>query len=114
VNKTKGECGRGFTRHFDPGVVREQVRKFDWSGVTRDFDGFVTAATAKLRERSVSKALSKIKEPAARQLMADCFKEHKASLPAAVRKQRERILQLIMQGVPVAESFSKALEPQTR
>jgi len=114
VSKTDGECGSGFTRHFDPIAAREQVRKFDWTGVTRDFDGFVTAATAKVRERSASKAPSKIKEPAARQLMADYFTEHKASLPAAVRKQRERIIQLIMQGVPVAESFSKALDQQTR
>lgn len=54
-------------------------------------------------------SLNKPKEEEARHLMAAYFQAHKAELPADVRKLREPIVELIMEGLSPAEAFSKAL-----
>jgi hypothetical protein len=41
VNKNDGECGSGFTDHFDPVAARVRVFAFDWSSVSTDFDGYI-------------------------------------------------------------------------
>lgn len=54
--------------------------------------------------------LRKPKESEALQLMADYYQSHKSELPPAIRKQREYIIELLMEGVPVAEAFSMVLK----
>jgi hypothetical protein len=45
------------------------------------------------------------KEAEARQLMADYFAEHKASLSAEIRERRELIIDLIVEGASAEEAF---------
>jgi hypothetical protein len=107
IGKASGECGVGFTRSFDPRATREQVFDFDWSAVSTDFDGFVKHTETAITPRK------KVKEPVARQLMADYYKDHKVTLPAGIREQRELIVELIIEGFSPAEAFSQALKECT-
>jgi hypothetical protein len=49
--------------------------------------------------------LRKPKDGEARQLMADYYHAHQAELPAEIRKHRELLVELLMEGMPVAEAF---------
>ncbi|NRF71410.1 hypothetical protein HLB44_30935 [Aquincola sp. S2] len=102
INKGSGECGSGFTRHFDPVATRDLVFNFDWSAVTADFDGFVKSTETAVMPRK------KIKESLALELMAAYFKKHKAGLPASVREHKDLIVELIMEGFSEEEAFSQA------
>ncbi len=102
ISKGTGECGVGFTRSFDPVAVREQVFGFDWSEVTLDFDGFV-----KQTEKSIVPR-KKIKEPQALELMAAYYQAHKETMPLTIRRQRELIVELIMEGFSAQDAFSQA------
>lgn len=103
INKGLGECGSGFTDHFDPVATRETVFAFDWSAVSLDFDGFLKQSETALKPRK------KVKEPKALELMAAHFQANRASLPPAVRQQRELIVELIMKGFSPEEAFAQAL-----
>jgi hypothetical protein len=102
INKGSGECGSGFTRHFDPVAAREMVFEFDWSTVTLDFDGFVKSTETAVKPRK------KVKEQHALELMAAYFRQHKSSLPRSVRERRELIVELIMEGFSVEDAFAAA------
>ncbi len=102
INKSSGECGSGFTKHFDPITAREKVFTFDWSTVTLDFDGFVKHTEAAIKPRK------KVKEPKARELMSAYYQRHRGSLPASVRLHRELIIELIMDGFTEEEAFAQA------
>lgn len=102
INKGLGECGIGFTQHFDPKVTREQVFAFDWSGVSTDFDGFVQHTESAVKPRK------KVKEQKALELMAEYFKIHRSTLPVSVREHRELIVELIMEGFSPEEAFAQA------
>jgi hypothetical protein len=102
INKDTGECGSGFTKHFDPVSTREKVFAFDWSTVTLDFDGFVKHTETSVKPRK------RVKEPEARKLMAAYYKKHRASLPAHVRQHRELIIELIMEGLSEEEAFAQS------
>lgn len=102
INKGSGECGTGFTNHFDPQAAREKVFAFDWSTATLDFDGFVKTTESAITPRM------KVKEGKALQLMAAYYREHKASLDPSIRAQRELIVELIMEGFPEEEAFKQA------
>jgi hypothetical protein len=52
----------------------------------------------------------KPKDGEARQLMADYYQAHQAELPAAIRKHRELIVELLMEGMPVPQAFKMVLE----
>jgi hypothetical protein len=52
----------------------------------------------------------KPKESEALQLMADYYQSHKSELPSEVRKHREYIVELLMEGVPAAKAFAMVLE----
>lgn len=103
INKGSGECGSGFTRHFDPVTARERVFEFDWSTVSLDFAGFVKSTEVAVKPRK------KVKEPRARELMATFYQQHKAVLPAVVRDRREVIVELIMEGFAEEEAFKLAI-----
>jgi len=102
INKGSGECGIGFTRHFDPKATRQRVFAFDWSAVSTDFDGFVKDAEAGVKPRK------KVKEAQALTMMSDYFRQHRASLPAAIRDQRELIVEMLMEGFSPEEAFVQA------
>lgn len=101
INKGMGECGIGFTQHFDPKAVREQVFAFDWSEVSTDFDGFVKHTESAIKPRK------KVKKPQALELMAEYYKQHKDTLPASIREHREMIVELIMEGFLPEEAFAQ-------
>lgn len=102
INKGSGECGSGFTRHFDPVAAREVVFGFDWSTVSLDFDGFVKATETAVKPRK------KVKEQRALELMAAYFREHRSSLPPSIRERRELIVELIMEGFSEEDAFAEA------
>ncbi|ABM94148.1 hypothetical protein [Methylibium petroleiphilum] len=103
INKGSGECGSGFTRHFDPVAARERVFEFDWSTVSLDFACFVKSTEVAVQPRK------RVKEPRARELMAIFYQQHKATLPPAVRDRREVIVELIMEGFAEHEAFALAI-----
>jgi hypothetical protein len=102
INKGSGECGIGFTRHFDPKLARDKVFAFDWGVVSTDFDWFVKEAEARVKPRK------KIKEAQALSMMADYFRDHRATLPVTIREQRELIVEMLMEGFSPEEAFGQA------
>ena len=58
-------------------------------------------------------ANKKVKEPQALQMMSEYFFANRDSLPAAIRKHRVLIVELIKEGFAPAEAFTKALEKPT-
>lgn len=107
INKGSGECGTGFTNHFDPQAARDKVFAFDWSIATLDFDGFVKSTETAITPRK------KVKESKALQLMAAYYQEHKAAMPLSIRAQRELIVELIMEGFSEEEAFKQAAHIDT-
>lgn len=55
----------------------------------------------------------KPKDGEARQLMADFYQAHQAELPPEIRKHRELIVELLMEGMPPAEAFQMVLKAAT-
>jgi hypothetical protein len=104
ISKNLGECGVGFTDHFDPVLAREKAFAFDWSTVNEDFDGFVKNAETSIIPRK------KVKELQARELMSEYYKINKLSLPSSVRDHRELIVELIMAGFTPAEAFEQSMQ----
>lgn len=102
INKGLGECGIGFTQHFDPKAARERVFAFDWSEVSTDFDGFVQHTESAIKPRK------KIKEHKALELMAEHYKKNRNTLPDSVREHRQLILELLMEGFSPEEAFAQA------
>jgi len=56
---------------------------------------------------SVAKKRKKIKEVDALKIMSDYYQANQKDLPPSVRQRREMIIELIMEGYPVEEAFSK-------
>lgn len=54
--------------------------------------------------------MRKPKEDDARLLMSDYYRAHKFELPSDIRKFREAIIELLMEGMPAAEAFSAVQE----
>ena len=104
VNQNSGECGVGFTRSFDPEAARNTVFEFDWSAVVTEFGGFIKQTEAAAKRRKT------VKEPVALDAMAAYFRDHKATLPARVREQRDSIVEMIMEGFSAEEAFERALQ----
>jgi len=55
----------------------------------------------------------KPKDGEARQLMADYYREHQAEMPAEIRKHRELIVELLMEGMQPAQAFQMVLKAAT-
>jgi hypothetical protein len=104
INKNSGECGRGFTEHFDPGLAREAVFAFDWSAVSTQFDWFVKEASIAVKPKK------KISEAQALDAMSEYYRSTRARWPASIRKQRELIVELMMQGWDAEKAFERAAE----
>ena len=102
INKGLGECGSGFTEHFDPVAAREKVYSFDWSATSSDFDGFIRHSETSVTPRKRRKT----KEALA--LMSQFYARNKANFPSSIIKQREFILELLVDGFEAEEAFSEA------
>jgi hypothetical protein len=102
INKVSGECGTGFTNHFNPLAAREKVFACDWNTVTLDFDGFVKATETAIKPRR------KVKEERALQMMAVYFQRNKATLSPSIRGQRDLIIELLMEGFSEEDAFANA------
>jgi len=102
INKGAGECGIGFTQHFDPVVARDKVFAFDWSKVSTDFDGFIKHTETAILPKK------RIKRPEALKVMSQYYSQHKVLLPSNITEQRELIIELLMEGFTPAEAFSQA------
>lgn len=63
-------------------------------------------ASYSLLDTEAKTVMKKPKEADARQLMSDYYRAHKSELPPNIRKYREAIVELIMEGMPAAEAFS--------
>ena len=103
VNKTTGECGKGFTRSFDPEEARTRVFAYDWQGVETEFTGEVATTRERIKPRK------EITEEVAAKLMFEYFAANKAVLPISVRSFRTQIITLIMSGEKPSDAFAQAL-----
>lgn len=63
-------------------------------------------ASYSLLDTDAKTVLKKPKEADALQLMWAYYQEHKSELPSDIKKYREAIVELIMEGMPAAEAFS--------
>lgn len=103
INWGSKECGSSYTKHFNPKAVRQSIFAYNWSTVTLNFDGSIQHATV------ITKPRKKIKREEAVLLMAEHYKEHKASIPAYVREYRELIISVIMGGESANDAFAEVL-----
>lgn len=103
INKNQGECGVGFTDHFDPKVVRDEVYAYDWSNVSTEFDMYIKKA------EQYAKPKKRIKRPEALKLMSAYYQANKNDLPASVKDKREDIIILLMEGFSQEEAFNQVL-----
>lgn len=99
INKGEGECGIGFTQHFDPVAAREKVFAFDWSEVSTDFDGYIKHTVNKITPKKP------IKRTEALQVMTAYHQTHKAQMAADIKLYREQIIAKLMQGYSAEEAF---------
>lgn len=67
-------------------------------------------ASYSLLDTDAKIVVKKPKEAEARQLMWTYYQGHKLELPSDIRKDREAIVELIMEGMPTAEAFSSVRE----
>lgn len=58
-----------------------------------------------LLDTDAETVMRKPKEAQALQLMSDYYQAHKSELPPDIRKYRESIIELLMEGVPAAQAF---------
>ena len=104
INQNKGECGTGFTDHFDPVEKRAEVYAYDWSGVSSDFDLYNASA----ERQTIPK--KRIKRAEAKKISFAYYKEHKGDYPSSIRDKREKIIAYLMEGYSVEESYEKVTE----
>jgi len=102
INKGSGECGSGFTQHFDPKEARDKVFAYDWNAVSTDFDGYI-----KHTEKVITPRKRRQKKQAL-QLMSEFYSKNKDSLPASLKTKRGLIVELLMEGFSPEEAFSQA------
>ena len=104
INKNDGECGTGFTDHFDPEKARSEVFTYDWSEVSAEFDIYIETVEKQTTKRK------RIKRPAALKIMSAYYNENKESYPLSIKDKREEIIVLLMEGFSAEESFKQAME----
>jgi hypothetical protein len=103
VNKNSGECGIGFTQHFDPVSKREEVYSYEWSGVSPEFDIYIQNVQKEITPRK------KVSKKAALKLMSRYYKENKKNLPDNIVEKREFLIEMLMEGFSDIEVFELAV-----
>lgn len=104
INKGRGECGSGFTVHFDPELAREKVYSFNWVGVTTEFDVYIDTAERKVAPRKRRTRAESLK------LVSAFYKANKNSYPTSIKNLREEIIILLMEGFSEKEAFDQVVE----
>jgi hypothetical protein len=104
INKGSGECGSGFTQHFDPKEARNKVFGYDWNTVSTDFDGYI-----KHTEKVITPRKRRQRKQAL-ELMSEYWSKNKNSLPASLKEKRDLIVELLMEGFSPEEAFAQACE----
>ena len=84
--------------------LRDQVYAYDWSTVCGDFEGFIQSRKQTPARRK------KVTKLQALELMSQYYQAHKARLPVDVRRHRDSILELLGEGLEVAEVFELVLK----
>ena len=102
INKSRGECGLGFTKSFDPIEAREKVFAFDWNTAITDFDGFINYTKKAITPRK------RIKRNPALIMMSEFYNTHKAQFAPSIVEKRELIIEMIMEGFSAADAFAQA------
>lgn len=119
VNAVTKECGKAYTRHFDPVKERKDVKDYkDWGGKLAAFDGFadrepakqVTKAKRTKTAGNTTSNPSEAKRHAANTAVWDYYKLNKANLPPRFNPDRNFIVDLILKGVAVEEAFNRAVK----
>ena len=105
VSKQSGECGIGFTRSFDPVAARDEVYNYDWSKVKLEFAGYVAEGRKSVKPAKVKKLTY---EQAAKQ-MFDHYSSKKADLSPEIRRNRDSIIAMIIEGIDVEDAFREVL-----
>jgi len=103
INKNQGECGTGFTDHFNPEEARNEVYLYDWSEVSSDFDLYIEAVEKRATPRK------RIKRSEALKLMSEYYKGSKDKYPASITDKRKEIIALLIEGFLPEESFNQVL-----
>jgi len=103
INKNQGECGTGFTDHFNPEEARNEVYLYDWSEVSSDFDLYIEAVEKRATPRK------RINRSEALKLMSEHYKGSKDKYPASITDKREEIIALLIEGFLPEESFNQVL-----
>jgi len=104
ISKSSGECGSGFTEHFNPIEARDKVFSYDWSMVSTDFDGYI---------RHTEKAITPKKRRQKKQaleLMSEYWSKNKNTLTPSLKEKRSLIIKLLMDGLSPEEAFAQAAE----
>lgn len=104
ISKTSGECGSGFNDQLTPQQARTAVFAFDWSSVSTDFASFMVHTEKFVTPRT------RRKRPEALKLIAAYFSQHKTSLPASIKEQRELIIELLEEGFSEEDAFTEAVK----
>ena len=103
INKNDGECGTGFTNHYNPEKARSEVYSYDWSEVSSEFDLYIESVEKKATPRK------RIKRGEALKILSDHYKENKQSYPGSIKDRREEIIVLLMEGFSAEESFKQVV-----
>ena len=107
-NKGTEECGAGLN-HQQPQLLQDEVYAFDWNAVDEAFEQHLLKKVELLGQKKA--AVKKVKlgrsEDEARTLMWAYYKEHKTSLPASIKNQRETLIALIQQGMDAESAFQQ-------
>jgi hypothetical protein len=103
INKNQGECGTGFTNHFNPENARSEVYAYDWSGVSNDFVIYIEKAEKEVKPKA------RLNRNQALEIMSNYYKENRAFLPSTISKKRDEIISMLMEGISAEESFTLAI-----
>ncbi|MFC1560321.1 hypothetical protein ACFL3W_00080 [Pseudomonadota bacterium] len=104
INKGDGECGSGFTDHFNPENARSKVYAYDWSGVSAEFNIYVEAVEKLVTPRKSRKRNGAIK------IMSEFYRDNKELYSESIKEKRDEIILLLMEGFSAEESFSQVVD----
>lgn len=111
VVSTGGECGSGIASIVkDPPKERDKVKEFDWSSVSLGFESYISKARIRRKERE--ETIVKRSRDEAKECFFSYWKEIKEEAPVSrdeAMEMKERILQLVEDGVSPEEAFAQEL-----
>ncbi|MCO4090743.1 MAG: hypothetical protein HEQ34_02170 [Sphingorhabdus sp.] len=103
VNAGTGEVGVAFGS--DAERIRAEVAAFDWSTVSDEFNLHISSLRKNIKPRS----RPKISSEAARNLMSEYYLGNRASIPKGLESKRNKIIEMIREGLSPEEAFAKAV-----